>query len=93
MVVKTSANSRDSLTVSSISSLVIRVHLAQIRTFSSVGVNRTAFSYAYALQKIPAILLWRSISASFSRISFFAFSSSTAMAAASSRCSSGTSWS
>lgn len=46
MVRNTSANSRDSFTVSSISSLVMRVHLAQIRTFSSVGSSRTAFSYA-----------------------------------------------
>ena len=44
MEVNTPANSRDSLMVSSISSLVMRVHLTQIRTFSSVGVSRTAFS-------------------------------------------------
>ena len=44
MEVNTPANSRDSWMVSSISSLVMRVHLTQIRTFSSVGVSRTAFS-------------------------------------------------
>ena len=44
MEVNTPANSRDSLMVSSISSLDMRVHLTQIRTFSSVGVSRTAFS-------------------------------------------------
>ena len=87
MVRNTSANSRDSFTVSSISSLVMRVHLAQIRTFSSVGSSRTAFSYA--LQKTPAIFPSRSISASFSWISFFALASSTASRAACSRCSSG----
>jgi len=44
MEVNTPANSWDSWMVSSISSLVMRVHLTQIRTFSSVGVSRTAFS-------------------------------------------------
>ena len=88
---KAAASSRASLAVSSISSRFIRVHSTQIRTFSSVGSSRIDFSKA--LQNTPAILLRRSISASFCRISFFAFSSSTAMIAACSRCSSGTSWS
>ena len=84
-----SASSSDSRMVSSISSGVIRVHSTQIRTFSSVGVTRTAFSYA--LQNVPAILLRRLSSASACWISFFALASSTASRAACSRCSSGSS--
>ena len=86
-----SASSRASFTVSVSSSRFIRVHSTQARTFSSVGSSRTAFSNA--LQNRPAILLRWSISVSFCRISFLAFSISTAATAACSRCSSGTSWS
>ena len=57
------------------------------RIFSSDGVSRTAFSYA--LQKSAAIFPFRSISASCFFSSFFAFSYSSASAAACSRCSSG----
>lgn len=87
MAVNTSASSRASCALSLISSWFMRVHSAQIRTFSSVGVSRTAFSNA--LQNSPAILCLRAESSSPWRISFFAFSSSTARAAASSRRSSG----
>ena len=66
---------------------VIRVPSVQQRTFSSDGVSRTAFSYA--LQKSAAIFPFRSISASCFFSSFFAFSYSSASAAACSRCSSG----